>query len=204
MLGSTGSIGTQTLDLIERLEGGFSVVGLGAGHWSAALERQVAQWQPQAVAVSDDGARGASDHVALLTGSGALEALVEELAPDVVVLGTPGLAGLAACIAALRQGAVVLVANKETLVSAGAAVQDAVQKHHGSVIPVDSEHSGIWQCLRGENMETVVSLVLTSSGGGPSGCASLRIAWCDRGADAEPPHLVNGTENHCGLSNTHE
>jgi 1-deoxy-D-xylulose-5-phosphate reductoisomerase len=100
-----------------------------------------------------------------MRGEGALEALIEELAPDVVVLGTPGLAGLAACVSALRQGAVVLVANKETLVSAGAVVSEAARTHGGTVIPVDSEHSGIWQCLRGESIETVVTLFLTSSGG---------------------------------------
>src|SRR5207249_12286940 len=91
--------------------------------------------------------------------------IVEELAPDVLVLGTPGLVGMAACIAALRQGATVLVANKETLVSAGSVVSAAARQHRGAVIPVDSEHSGIWQCLRGEKVGTVSSLVLTASGG---------------------------------------
>lgn len=165
MLGSTGSIGTQTLDLLERLGDEFTVVGLGVRHWSTALENQVARWRPRAVAVASVGDAGSSDGAALIRGESALEALVEEVAPDVVVLGTPGLAGLAACIAALRQGAVVLVANKETLVTAGRVVRDAARTHGGTVVPVDSEHSGIWQCLRGESIRTVVNLMLTSSGG---------------------------------------
>src|SRR5687768_7249152 len=103
VLGSTGSIGTQTLNLVEQLGHDFKVVGLGAGHWSNALEAQVARWQPEAVAVSQADA-GATNGTTLMRGEGALEGLIEDLAPDVVVLGTPGLVGMAACISALRQG----------------------------------------------------------------------------------------------------
>lgn len=163
VLGSTGSIGTQTLDLVRRLDDAFDVVGLAAGHWSPVLEAQAAQWKPAAVAVAMS--NGSTPPAGTIVGQGALEALVEELSPDVVVLGTSGLVGLAACIAALRQGATVLVANKETLVSAGSVVSAAARAHGGTVVPVDSEHSGIWQCLRGEDVSTVSRLVLTSSGG---------------------------------------
>ncbi len=165
VLGSTGSIGTQTLDLITQFEDRFEIVGLGAGHWSAALARQVRRWEPELVAVArkpgDEDVAG----VALAAGEAALEGLVERLAPDIVVLGTPGLVGLQACLLALRQGARVLVANKEPLVSAGDLVCETARTHGGTILPVDSEHSGVWQCLRGEEIEAVHRIVLTTSGG---------------------------------------
>ncbi|MSQ23423.1 MAG: 1-deoxy-D-xylulose-5-phosphate reductoisomerase [Chloroflexi bacterium] len=165
VLGSTGSIGTQTLNLVARLRDEYQVVGLGAGHWSPSLSSQVAEWQPSHVAVASPAPAPPGDGITILRGSESLEAMVEELAPDVLVVGTPGLVALGACIASLRQGAIVLIANKETLVSAGSVVSEAARLYGGTVIPVDSEHSGIWQCLRGERMSSVSELVLTSSGG---------------------------------------
>ncbi|OGG44315.1 MAG: 1-deoxy-D-xylulose-5-phosphate reductoisomerase [Candidatus Handelsmanbacteria bacterium RIFCSPLOWO2_12_FULL_64_10] len=163
VLGSTGSIGTQTLDLVSRLPDAFKIVGLGAGHWSLTLAQQVELWRPELVALS--ASEPDSGDTKVLKGPTALEEMVDQLCADIVVLGTPGLVGLPACIAAVRQGAVVLLANKETLVSAGAAVSDVARTWGGTIIPVDSEHSGIWQCLRGERHETIQHLYLTSSGG---------------------------------------
>lgn len=165
VLGSTGSIGTQALDLIRRFPEDFQVVGLAAGHWSQALAEQTAQWEPELVAVTGEPADGHGIVVPLLTGDAALEGLVERLAPAVVVVGTPGLAGLQACLTALRQGARVLLANKEPLVAAGDVVCETARTYGGTVLPVDSEHSGVWQCLRGEDIETVSQIILTSSGG---------------------------------------
>lgn len=162
ILGSTGSIGTQTLDLVGRLQGSFRVVGLAAGHRSRAFEEQIACWEPELAAVGGAEEVGA-DH--LLAGDGALEGLVERLAPDIVVLGTPGLVGLPACLAALRQGCTLLLANKETLVAAGRLVCETAHDHGGAIVPLDSEHNAIWQCLRGEDRQTVARIILTSSGG---------------------------------------
>jgi 1-deoxy-D-xylulose-5-phosphate reductoisomerase len=166
VFGSTGSIGTQTLDVVSRLQRGFSVVGLAAGHWSAAFADQISYWQPAMAAVADEGPIGEPDApTRVVAGPAALERLVTELQPDVVVLGTPGLVGLRACLAALRAGKVVAVANKEPLVSAGALVMNVARRHGGTILPVDSEHSGVWQCLQGEDIHAVREIVLTSSGG---------------------------------------
>jgi len=166
VLGSTGSVGTQTLDVLQRLPESFQVVGLAAGHWSDAFAAQVSVWQPACVAIAHDGAHVETDaDVRLLGGPDALEQLVGETEPDIVVLGTPGLAGLAACLAALRAGKIAAIANKEPLVAAGELVTRTAREHGGSIVPVDSEHNGVWQCLRGEETATVAEIVITSSGG---------------------------------------
>jgi len=171
VLGSTGSVGTQTLDVLERLnqrdgaDERFQVVGLGAGHWSPALEAQVQHWSPSFTAVADPVESGDRANTQLLRGPTALDDLIEATSPDLVVLATPGLAGLTACLVALRAGKTVAIANKETLVSAGALVTRTASDHGGTILPIDSEHCAIWQCLRGEDIATVTALVLTSSGG---------------------------------------
>ncbi|HZT06603.1 MAG TPA: 1-deoxy-D-xylulose-5-phosphate reductoisomerase [Chloroflexota bacterium] len=172
VLGSTGSVGTQTLDVIERLHGRstegverFRVVGLAAGHWSPVLEGQVERWGPDAVAVFAPAEVEKRTDLQLIHGSDALSQLIDVTEPDVVVLATPGLVGLPACLVALRRGKTVAIANKETLVSAGAIVTRAAAEHGGTILPIDSEHCAIWQCLRGERIEEVAQLVLTSSGG---------------------------------------
>jgi 1-deoxy-D-xylulose-5-phosphate reductoisomerase len=167
VLGSTGSVGTQTLDVLERLPEGFALVGLAAGHWSANLARQVDRWRPPFLAVTGQDPAPAScpDDVSVWTGPDAMRALVEAAAADIVLVATPGLAALSAALAALRQGKLVAIANKEMLVTAGAHVMATARAHGGTVVPVDSEHSAIWQCLRGEDARSVVQVILTSSGG---------------------------------------
>ena len=165
VLGSTGSIGTQTLDVLRRLRGSFEVVGMAAGHASAAFRAQVEEWEPRYIAVGQVSPSAEMEGPIILTGPDALERLVEEAAPDVIVLGTPGLVGLRACLAALRAGKVVALANKEPLVAAGALVTRAARESGGTIVPVDSEHNGVWQCMRGEEPSTVAQIVLTSSGG---------------------------------------
>jgi 1-deoxy-D-xylulose-5-phosphate reductoisomerase len=91
--------------------------------------------------------------------------LVESAGADIVVVATPGLVALSACLVALRQGKLVAIANKEMLVTAGAFVMETARAHGGTIVPVDSEHNAIWQCLRGEDPRAVVEIVLTSSGG---------------------------------------
>lgn len=166
VLGSTGSVGTQTLDVLARVGDRFSVVGLAAGHWSEAFAAQIAQWEPGYAAVDTDGATaGAGSEVALFTGPGSLERLVEATGPDIVVLATPGLVGLSACLTALRAGGIVALANKEPMVAAGQLVKATAREYDGAIVPVDSEHNGVWQCLRGEERESIAQIILTSSGG---------------------------------------
>jgi len=166
VLGSTGSVGTQTLDVLARLKDSFRVVGLAAGHWSPEFASQVAAWQPRYAAIAEHGTADSKNaDTSLLVGATALERLVEETTPDIVVFGTPGLVGLAACLAALRAGKVAAIANKEPLVAAGELVTRTAREHGGAIVPVDSEHNGVWQCLRGEETESVSEIVITSSGG---------------------------------------
>jgi len=173
VLGSTGSVGTQTLDVIDRMnerasdpEEQFKVVGLGAGHWSAAMAQQARRWMPEAAAVAElTDSEPVPDGVRLIAGPSALQDMVEAVRPDILVLASPGLVGLRACLASLRQGKTVAIANKETLVSAGALVTRTAAEHGGMILPIDSEHCGVWQCLRGEDTRSVSTLILTSSGG---------------------------------------
>jgi 1-deoxy-D-xylulose-5-phosphate reductoisomerase len=168
VLGSTGSIGTQTLDVLRRFPDAFDVVALAAGRASPALQAQVDEWEPDFVALAGSeytASRSDIEGSRALVGPDALERLVDVADPDVIVLGTPGLVGLRACLAALRAGKVVAVANKEPLVAAGALVTETARQFGGTIVPVDSEHNGIWQCLRGEEHSTIAQIVLTTSGG---------------------------------------
>ncbi|HEY8492042.1 MAG TPA: 1-deoxy-D-xylulose-5-phosphate reductoisomerase, partial [Dehalococcoidia bacterium] len=161
VLGSTGSIGRQTLDVIRAHAGRFRVVGLAAGRNAALLAQQVREFRPALYAL--DGEVGPD------LPAGVAPATAEELAahPDVdlVVVATVGRAGLAATLTALRHGKAVALANKEVLVMAGGLVMQAARAGGGEVRPVDSEHSAIWQCLVGEDPASVARLILTASGG---------------------------------------
>lgn len=163
ILGSTGSIGTQALDVLDGLRDRFRVVGLGAGRNVSLLARQIQQWQPALVACEQDVDRSDAE------ANGAAWATLDEIAthPDVEILlvGTTGKVGLAPSLAALRAGKAVALANKEALVMAGALLRATAAAGGGSLRPVDSEHSAIWQCLWGERPEHVQRLILTASGG---------------------------------------
>jgi 1-deoxy-D-xylulose-5-phosphate reductoisomerase len=179
LLGSTGSIGTQAVDVITRSPDRFRVTGLSAGGADpAALARQAVALGAQTVAVADPDAAGtvfaelvraSADAglrqmgVEVLTGPDAATQLAARGA-DVVLNGITGSVGLGPTLAALGSGSTLALANKESLVAGGALVRAAVQRP-GQVVPVDSEHSAIAQCLRGGSRAEVRRLVLTASGG---------------------------------------
>jgi 1-deoxy-D-xylulose-5-phosphate reductoisomerase len=170
ILGSTGSIGTQALEVIAANRDRFSVVGLGAGGGNVdLLARQIADWQlpGSAVAVAD---RVAADKVALaagvegiVSGPDAMVELIEKTGADVVLNAVVGSLGLRPTLATLATGARLALANKESLVAGGALVLAAAAP--GQIVAVDSEHSAIAQCLRGGSAAEVDRLVLTASGG---------------------------------------
>jgi len=149
ILGSTGSIGTQTLDVIGQFPGLFEVVGLAASHMSPLLEEQVARWKPRVVA----------------TEPAALIELAARDDVDLVIVATAGKAGFEPTLAALAHGTNVALANKETLIMAGDLVMRQAKKSGVQVYPIDSEHSAVWQCLQGEDYARVKRLILTASGG---------------------------------------
>jgi 1-deoxy-D-xylulose-5-phosphate reductoisomerase len=169
VLGSTGSIGQQALDVLDGLADHFRVVALAAGRNRELLEAQSARYRPAAVHLAGDDAAGSAD---------ALVELATRDDVDVVLVGTGGMVSLRPVIAALEAAKVVATANKETLVAGGHLVmplarqlarrggaQDAAASALAWLRPIDSEHSAIWQCLAGEQRSDVARLVLTASGG---------------------------------------
>ncbi|MEO5975429.1 MAG: 1-deoxy-D-xylulose-5-phosphate reductoisomerase [Ilumatobacteraceae bacterium] len=164
--GSTGSIGVQTLDVIAASPNDFAVVALGAASSADALIRQALKWRPRIVAVADVEAR--RKVATALVGIEVVDdlSLMSEQA-DVVVNGVVGFAGLPVTLAALRQGKRLALANKESLIAAGPIVQPLRGVGGGVIIPVDSEHCAIHQCLRAssQDLNEVRRLVLTASGG---------------------------------------
>ena len=174
VLGSTGSIGRQTLDVIRANPSAFTVAGLAAGRNVDALAAQIAEFQPPAAYCSDGGAAGrVSDGTRIFSGADGLTQLVWAVDADVVAVGTPGLAGARAVMAALERGQDVALANKEILVMAGDLVMQTAAAHGAAVLPTDSEHSAVWQCLRGED-ETAVRRLILAASGGPFRTASER------------------------------
>ena len=166
VLGATGSIGRQTLQVAQRLD--LDVVGLAARGASNDLLQIAADWPQARVVAAESGS--ASDELASSLGARfdrGPEALIGLAAtPDAVVVnGVVGAAGLAPSVAALEVGNRLALANKESLVAGGPVVADALRRGGGELIPVDSEHSAIWQCLVGEPTDSLRRLILTASGG---------------------------------------
>ncbi len=170
LLGSTGSIGTQTIDVVESLGPDFEIVALGAGRNVDRLAEQVQRLRPQLVAVADEAARRGlreriGDRVPIEVGEAGLTAVATVADADLVVAAVTGALGLRPILAALAAGKRVAPANKEPLVIAGALIMALAKAHGQPLVPIDSEHSAIYQCLRGEAPESVQRLVLTASGG---------------------------------------
>ena len=162
ILGATGSIGTSALRVMARQSGRFTPVALTAHSNAAALGVLSTEWRPAFVGLVDGDAPRGSDW---LTGPECLVAAAVRNDVDIVLNAVVGAAGLPATLAALRAGKRVALANKETLVMAGSIVMAMVRAHGGSLVPVDSEHSAILQCLGGRPVHEVKRLVLTASGG---------------------------------------
>jgi 1-deoxy-D-xylulose-5-phosphate reductoisomerase len=163
ILGSTGSIGRQALDVVRAHPDLFDVVGLSAATDAELLKRQAAEFEPETVALeSAENPRPDGFDCEALVGPGSAEQLARAPA-DVVLNGIVGFAGLAATVGALEAGNRVALANKESLVAGGEWVMDLAQGKH--IIPVDSEHSAILQCLAGRRGDEVRSILLTASGG---------------------------------------
>ncbi|MEK4515586.1 1-deoxy-D-xylulose-5-phosphate reductoisomerase [Paenibacillus sp. FSL H8-0122] len=170
ILGSTGSIGTQTLDVVAMHPEAFEVDGLAAGSNTSLLLEQVRRFKPRRVSVStkelaEEIRSSLPAGVELYSGS---EGLVEIAAggdAQTVVTALVGSVGLQSTLAAIEAGRHIGLANKETLVTAGHLVTELAERKGVKLLPVDSEHSAIFQCLNGENREDVASITITASGG---------------------------------------
>jgi 1-deoxy-D-xylulose-5-phosphate reductoisomerase len=165
ILGSTGSIGRQTLDVARRLGERISVYGLATNRNVQLLEAQAAEFHPRVVAANVPLVGANFGGAEVMQGEDGVVELVRRPEVDLVVVGSAGSGGLLPTLAALRAGKLVALANKETLVMAGPVIRQELEMGHGQLVPIDSEHSAIWQCLQGEPRRSVERLTLTASGG---------------------------------------
>ncbi len=169
LLGSTGSIGRQTLDVVRRFPEHFRIVAMAARSNVDLLAQQVQEFQPELVTCYADSPEVEAKARRLLPqallGEQGLLAVATHSDVDVLVAATSGLVGLVPTLAAIGAGKAIAIANKETLVMGGHLVTQAAQRAGVPIFPIDSEHSAIWQCLRGEEKNEIHRLLLTASGG---------------------------------------
>ncbi len=168
ILGSTGSIGTSTLEVIEKYPEKYQVVGLTAGNNADLLEQQIRKFKPGVVSLSEDSGTALSkicSQTEVLFGIEGACRIAAMSEADVVVAAISGSAGLLPTLAAVQAGKTVALANKESLVMAGELIVSEAKKNNAEIIPVDSEHSAIFQLLKGKNTADVKNIILTASGG---------------------------------------
>jgi 1-deoxy-D-xylulose-5-phosphate reductoisomerase len=161
ILGSTGSIGRQTLEVIDALPGHFSIIGLAGGRNTALLAEQIEKFQPRFVFHQETRTPPPTTHQYEFL---SMEDMARHPEIDLVVIATSGKWGLKPALAAVRAGKQVALANKESLVMAGGLIIGEAKQHGAQILPVDSEHSAIWQCLEGETGKPS-RIILTASGG---------------------------------------
>ena len=171
LLGSTGSIGTQTLDVVRSYKEDLHVVALAAGSSVEKMEQQIREFAPSyAVMWSEEAAKDLKQRVSdlqvqVLTGMDGLLAISVLPEADVVLTAIVGMIGIRPTIAAIEAGKDIALANKETLVTAGHIIMPLAKKHGVKILPVDSEHSAIFQSLNGEPKDKIRQILLTASGG---------------------------------------
>jgi len=161
LLGSTGSIGQQTLEIVRAFPDRFDIISLACEKNIGLLEKQVAEFKPRYINAESPSSNEIS--------SGVIRLPIEELSAhpdvDIVVVATSGRAGLNPTLSAIAAGKTIALSNKEVLVMAGEIVMSEAKRRRVSILPVDSEHSAIWQCIRGEENSEVSRIILTASGG---------------------------------------
>jgi 1-deoxy-D-xylulose-5-phosphate reductoisomerase len=172
ILGSTGSIGTQALDVVRRNPDRLEVVGLAAAQSHELLVGQIREFLPPVVAVTDERAAGelrealsGLRRVEVIAGADAAERLARDSDADMVVNAMVGAVGLGPTLSALQSGKMLALANKESLIVGGELVMDLVKGEPERLVPVDSEHAALAQCLRGESREDLKRVIITASGG---------------------------------------
>jgi 1-deoxy-D-xylulose-5-phosphate reductoisomerase len=175
ILGSTGSIGRSSLEVISKFPDRFRATGLTAGKNSSLLAEQIKEFKPSVVAVPDEETYknlksqisnlGSRSKTEIICGAEGIISVAEMSGADTVISSIVGSAGLLPTLAAIKKGRTVALANKETLVTAGDIVISQVKKHKAVLLPVDSEHSAIFQCIHGYDKGSIKRLILTASGG---------------------------------------
>lgn len=172
ILGSTGSIGTQALQVIEEHPDRYEVYCLTANNKVELLAEQARRFKPAAVVIANEARYDElralladQPDVKVYAGAQAIDGIVESGPIDMVLTAMVGFAGLSPTIHAIKRGKTICLANKETLVVAGELICNLARRHHAAILPVDSEHSAIFQCLAGEGDAQIEKILLTASGG---------------------------------------
>jgi len=171
VLGSTGSIGTQTLDVVDRQSDKFEVCGLAANRNIRLLSEQIRKYKPQKAAIFDetlykDLKTAVCDcPTEILCGLDGVREVAARTKADIALSAIVGIAGLLPTLDAIDEEIDIALANKETLVTAGKLVTDRIKEKNVKLLPVDSEHSAIFQCLNGEKSKFIKRIILTASGG---------------------------------------
>lgn len=200
LLGSTGSIGTQALEVVREQRGRFRVAVLTAGRQWQLLVQQAQEFRPAAVVIGDEfyaevkAALASQPETQVLAGDAALAEVVQRPDVDVVLTALVGYAGLVPTVAAIRAGKDIALANKETLVVAGELITKLVREHGVKLLPVDSEHSAIFQCLVGEEMNPVEKVILTASGGPFRGRSTAELAGITKAQALKHPNWTMGAK----------
>src|SRR6056297_3460025 len=162
ILGSTGSIGTQTLNVIREHKNDFLVMGLTAHSNINLLKKQISEFQPRIVGIKN---KFQNKNIEILYGQNYVKEFINLVDADIYVNAISGIYGLEASIEILKQGKDLALANKESIVSFGGLLKKIAKDNCANIYPIDSEHSAIWQCLNGEDRKTIKRLLITASGG---------------------------------------
>ena len=197
ILGSTGSIGTQTLDVV-RANGDIEVLGISAGRNVKMLEEQAREFHPQLIAVWDENAakdlavRLADMDVKIVSGMEGLLELARMPQTDILVTAVVGMIGIRPTMEGIKAGKDIALANKETLVTAGHLIIPMAKEHGVQILPVDSEHSAVFQALHGEKRAQVEKLLITASGGPFRGRKREELEHVTLAATLKHPNWVMG------------
>ena len=176
ILGSTGSIGTQTLDVVRHYKDKFEVVGLACNSNIELLKKQIDEFKPKYVAVSDEKAAEKLSATSFQLFSGDIAVInLCMMECDIVVNALVGVEGLSPTVTAIKAGHDIALANKETLVAGGDIVMPLAKENNVNILPVDSEHSAIWQCLNFNKNKEIDKIILTASGGAFRGKTKFEI-----------------------------
>ncbi len=201
LLGSTGSIGTQALDVLRAQPGRFVVSALSAQSNADLLIEQAREFRPAAVVIGDESkyaqvreALAGQPETEVLAGAAALTEVAGRPDTDVVLTAMVGYAGLLPTVAAIKAGHDIALANKETLVVAGQLITELVREHNVRLLPVDSEHSAIFQCLVGEEQNPIEKIILTASGGPFRGRSRAQLAQVTRAQALKHPNWDMGAK----------
>lgn len=200
ILGSTGSIGTQALDVVDHHPDKFDVKVLTAGRNADLLVEQALKYQPAVVVIADETyykqvkERLSATSITVLAGEEALVEVVKYPEIDMVLTALVGFVGLKPTIAAIEHGKTIALANKETLVVAGEMITELARKHKVEILPVDSEHSALFQCVVGEEINPIEKIYLTASGGPFRGYTKAQLGSVTRAQALKHPNWEMGAK----------